>query len=164
MVAGKGTFSGTFSANNINALSHINVRDGAVSVYLGFSFPTSVQTAAFAVPAQEHTSIADISIPLAVWSQGPSTEFPATVRLYKNGSLLSAATIGLKGTVGFPQVVRFIDTNVVGTSYYQVELINRTFRYTVKVRGAKNETFQSWRNGSINLSLIGTITVGFRKR
>ena len=163
MVAGNGTFSGTFSADNINALSHINVRDGAVSVYLGFSFPSSVRTAAFAVPAQEHTSIADISIPIAVWSEGPSAGTPGTVRLYKNGSLLSSATIGLEAHVGFPQVVRFIDTNVVGTSYYQVELVNAAFRYRVRVGGGR-EAMYEWRSGYLSLDLIGTITVGFRKR
>lgn len=171
MVAGRGSFSGTFSAQNINAISHINVRDGAVSAYLGFSFPTSVRTAAFAVPHQKETAIADISIPISVMARGPSEKYPATVRLYKNGTLLESSSISLKlsdyfnkyssarSKIGFPQVVRFIDTEVVADSFYNVELINGSGTY--KEGNSKTGYTLS---GYVNLNLISTITVGFRKR
>jgi hypothetical protein len=164
MVAGNGTFSGTFSAQNINAISHVNVRDGAVSAYIGFNFPQGSTSAAFAVPGQVDASVADITIPLSVLSYGPSTNFPGYITLYKNGQLLQRASIGLATTIGFFQVARFIDSDVSGTSYYQVVLQGSTFTYYITRTSSKNGDSSVKREGSLSLGLIGAVTVGFRKR
>lgn len=44
-----GTFSGTFSSNNIDAVSSINVRDGAVSSYYHFHFDKGINDFSFTV-------------------------------------------------------------------------------------------------------------------
>ena len=167
MVAGKGTFSGIFSAQNVNAISHINVRDGAVSAHIGFGFPSGAKTAAFTVPANSETSVADIIIPLNVWAEGPPDGRAATASLYKNGVLLSTAYISLPlrrssgffpyiaPNAGFLQCIRFVDTELSGTSHYMVELTDTYFRWEIgstKIAGV------------ISLNLSGPITVGFRKR
>lgn len=166
MVAGTGTFSGTFSAQNINAISHVNVRDGAVSAHIGFNFPQGSTSAAFAVPGQLDASVADITIPISVVSDGPSATHPGFIELHKNGQLLQRASIGVEAPIGFFQVVRFIDSDVLGTSYYQVVLQGSTFTYYVKSTSVgKRETGGSQkRDGSLSLGLIGAVTVGFRKR
>jgi len=163
MVAGTGTFSGTFSAQNIDAISHVNVRDGAVSAHIGFNFPQGSTSAAFAVPGQLHASVADITIPISVLSDGPSEANPGFIELHKNGQLLQRASIGVRATVGFFQVARFIDSDVSGTSYYQVVLQGSSYLYyETKGVGKDREVFTRW--GSLSLGLIGAVTVGFRKR
>lgn len=188
MVAGKGTFSGTFSADNVNAISHINVRDGAVSAHLGFNFPSGSRTAAFAVPADKETSIADITIPLDVWGEGSYPGAAATVKLSKNGVLIATALISLplpqyadtiagNPFAGFSQGIRFIDPDVVGTSYYQIELADALFTWTqvsVGFTSYYNSFSKTWVTQSVTrytgvpggffVKLAGPITVGFRKR
>ena len=188
MVAGKGTFSGTFSADNVDAISHINVRDGAISAHIGFNFPSTVRTAAFAVPAQEETSVADITIPISVWGEGSSSGMAAQARLYKNGVLISTALISLplpdvydtlvdSPFAGMLQVLRFIDPEVSGTAFYQVELVDVTFNWFAISRGTAmyyDPFSKTWQTqyitryigipGGVFLKLSGAITVGFRKR
>jgi hypothetical protein len=151
MVAGQGTFSGAFSADNIDAVSHINVRDWAVSTYVGFSFPTNVSSIAFSVPAQEGTSVADISVPLSIWTTARSyagSEIPGWVTVSKNGSALSTSYISaFPRLAAFPQVVRFIDTELTGLSHYQVQIAGGQSRFS-----------------DLHVRFIGTVTVGFRKR
>lgn len=146
LVAGEGTFSGNFSAQNINAISHINIRDGAVSAHLGFSFPSSARSIAFAVPGVPEASVADISVPLSVWCYGFTTGFVnvGNISLYKNGQLLHSHGLALQRRAGIPQALRFIDPDVLGVSNYQVRIESNTqYGY---------------------ISFLGTVTVGFRKR
>lgn len=99
-----GTFSGTFSSNNIDAISNVNVRDGAVSAYYHFHFDKSISDFSFSVLKQPFTSIVDIVIPVMIeevgegdpnasWHGGATPVYhgymPTTVTVYKNGVLFS---------------------------------------------------------------------------
>ena len=104
MAGVNGTFSGTFSSNNIDAVSSVNVRDGAVSAYYHFHFDKSSSDFSFTILKQPFTSIVDIVIPVLIeevgegdpnarWL-GPLTPvregyIPTTVTIYKNGVLFS---------------------------------------------------------------------------
>ena len=99
-----GTFSGTFSSNNIDAVSSVNVRDGAVSSYYHFHFAKNSSDVSFTVLKQPFTSIVDIVIPVSIEESGegsPNAEWhfqdtpvhdgykPTIVTVYKNGALFS---------------------------------------------------------------------------
>lgn len=104
MAGVNGTFSGTFSSNNIDAVSSVNVRDGAVSAYYHFHFVKGSSDVSFTVLKQPFTSIVDIVIPVIIeevgegapnarWFGGgtpiQSGYVPTTVTVYKNGVLFS---------------------------------------------------------------------------
>lgn len=104
MAGVNGTFSGTFSSNNIDAVSNVNVRDGAVSAYYHFHFAKNRGDVSFTVLKQPFTSIVDIVIPVSIIELGegnPNGRWhgtgtpvyhgykPSTVTVYKNGVLFS---------------------------------------------------------------------------
>lgn len=104
MAGVNGTFSGTFDSNNIDAISSINVRDGAVSSYYHFHFAKNSSDVSFTVLKQPFTSIVDIVIPVMIeevgegnpngpWGgHGTPVRYgykPTTVTVYKNGVLFS---------------------------------------------------------------------------
>lgn len=104
MAGVNGTFSGTFSSNNIDAISNINVRDGAVSAYYHFHFDKSISDFSFTVLNQPFTSIVDIVVPVSIEEVGEGDPngrwlgrytpvangyIPTTVSVYKNGVLFS---------------------------------------------------------------------------
>lgn len=168
IVAAKGTFSGTFASDNVEAVREVNIRNGAVSAYYGFDFAAGAMDAEFAIPAQKDSNLVDIVCPISVRyygnSNGVTTQ--ATANIYKNGTLYRLEKIGLTGigttvrtkdgssfrpgTLYVLQVIRFIDNNPDSSANttYRIQLIN----------GA------STTSGQCTISMLGSIVAGVRKR
>lgn len=169
-----GTFSGSFDAANIDAIESINVRDGAVSAYYNFMFPDGSMKAVFKIPVQKYTQIADIIIPIRMSALGYTYPIHAAkIDLYKNGVLLSHAEIYFDGWTSkgggkaetvilhrleYLQVVRFVDFDVTDVASYEIIFTNSSI--------LKKSTPNSNNPASpvIMLSMLGPVTVGFRKR
>lgn len=160
MVAAKGTFSGTFAADNVEAVREINIRDGAVSAYYGFNFAEGSTSIQFAIPGQKFARVADIIVPMRVEAKG--TGAVGYVHLYKNGSLYRSEAVMLDtefarrdkggniyGYMPVMQVVRFIDFEVSADTTTSYQLVLQS---------------GSVYSGSITLVFLGAVTVGCRKR
>lgn len=170
-----GTFSGSFDAANIDAIESINVRDGAVSAYYNFMFPDGSMKAVFKIPVQKYTQIADIIIPIRMSALGYTYPIHAAkIDLYKNGVLLSHAEIYFDGWTSksggkaqnndtlhrleYLQVVRFVDFDVTDVASYEIIFTNSSI--LKKIRPSSNNPASP----VIMLSMLGPVTVGFRKR
>ena len=170
-----GTFSGSFDAANIDAIESINVRDGAVSAYYNFMFPDGSMKAVFKIPVQKYTQIADIIIPIRMSALGYTNPIHAAkIDLYKNGVLLSHAEVYFDGWTSkgggkaqnndilhrleYLQVVRFVDFDVTDVASYEIIFTNSSI--LKKIRPSSNNPASP----VIMLSMLGPVTVGFRKR
>lgn len=94
MVAGKGTFSGEFTADSLDAFESINIRDGAVSTSYGFQFGRTtgqpLLDVTFTIPAQTFAPLIEIIVP-ANYSIQQSGGTP-NYALYRNGALIGQST------------------------------------------------------------------------
>jgi hypothetical protein len=79
IAAATGTFSGTFRADNVNAVSAINIRDGSVSSYYTFN-PAQGKDVSFTVPAQSQNFQLRLHIPVEIF------HWPLYFRQYLGGS------------------------------------------------------------------------------
>lgn len=177
MMAGAGgTFSGTFSSTNVNAVENINIKDGAVNAFYGFSFPRDSETISFTVPHQPFARVVEILIPIEVFEYGESQGSGAEITVYKNGVLFKHETIapvigaeviilndytGYMETVDhyfawYLQTARIMDFEVTGAATYTITFSNWSGYYDLK-------KFLRI-NGEVTLTFQGQVTVGFRKR
>ncbi len=169
MVAASGTFSGTFSADNVEAVQEINIRNGAASSYYGFSFPGGSTDISFSIDPQPHTNIADVIVPCSIRIRGKTDlAHSGIMSLYKDGVLIGqervffdARIINSGGkapstvtvyTVCFTQVIRFIDMGVSSSQ-------PTTYRVVLNSLAADGNG-----HGYVILSVIGSVVVGVRKR
>ena len=138
MAGVNGTFSGTFSSNNIDAVSSVNVRDGAVSAYYHFHFDESISDFSFTILKQPFTSIVDIVIPVLLEEVGEGDPngpwhgtrtpvyhgyIPTTVTVYKNGDLFSHKEIH-PNTGSFYRYERYMDDWLRQGYYHFVNYIS----------------------------------------
>lgn len=172
MVAGKGEFSGQFDSNNIDAISHINVRDGAISANYGLNFPAGSKSCAFYVPYVSEATLVDITIPIKVscYQDGyPGKYFSdpgASIALSRNSQSLGSSRIRMDVGASFLQVIRFVDPDVSGETYYSLNLKDEyggkawiwTHNYEADPEGGY------WVAMKVSLSMLGPVTLSFRKR
>ena len=184
LVAATGTFSGTFSADVVDAVDTINIRDGAISAYYGFSFASGSQTASFSIPAQEYASIVDVVVPISIECWGEpwrGKTMNAYAEFYKNDALMARETISIPTNVfeqspgaefdrftsdymASPQVIRYIDLDVSTSApvTYRVNLINSS-NYDSSIGPGSVNLFED-AYVATRLTLLGKIVVGCRKR
>lgn len=166
MVAAKGTFSGTFASDNVEAVKEINIRDGAVSAYYGFNFTAGAKSVQFTIPAQKFARVADLVVPLKIEAKGVNAV--GYIRLYKNGVLYRTESVNINteyryvekgsdivGYIPVMQVVRFIDFEVSE---------NASTTYQVTVQDSPLMSTNGSTQGEIVMSFLGAVTVGCRKR
>ena len=65
--AATGSFSGKFSATNIDAVNNINIRDGAVSSYYSFSRNGATGKNTFTVPARTNNDLLRVHFPVKIY-------------------------------------------------------------------------------------------------
>lgn len=182
MMAGAGgTFSGTFSSVNVDAVQNVNIRDGAVNAFYGFIFPRGSTYISFTVPHQPFTRVMEIMLPIAVYEYGKSNGGGAVINVYKNGVLhkqaIIAPTVGATegtfwGEMGqaiptvteyfyawYLQTARIMDFDVTGAATYTITFSNWSGSYQV---GSVKRGYVV--KGEISLTFQGQVTVGFRKR
>lgn len=181
VVAAKGTFSGEFATDNIDAVGEVNIRGNAISTYYGFSFGSGAKVGGFTIPAQQFTSIADITVPITIESKGTGAVGKATLR--KNGSIIETLDIILNtsytpsrdvgmimvpasyGYFSMMYVLRFIDFNVSSSSNstYEVSLEDGlAIRYWTESKPIP--VVKSEETGRNTLRIHGSAVVGCRKR
>lgn len=188
MMAGVGgTFSGTFSSMNVDAVENVNIRDGAVNAFYGFNFPRGSGNISFTVPHQPFARVVEIMLPFEVYEYGKSDGRGAVITVYKNGVLFKQATIApvigapegkvQKGLGGKP-VDRYYVDGVIRYYYAWYLQTARIMDFDVTGAATYTITFTSWSgsyhvghwkrgydvNGEISLTFHGQVTVGFRKR
>lgn len=185
MVGASGTFSGTFSADVIDAVDAINIRDGAVSAYYGFSFAAGSREATFTIPAQPHAGVVDIIAPVSVHScgrAGKNNSNFAKASIYRDGVLVASDGLGLPtdsyathnedgswvlSCMASMMVVRYIDLNPKpGASTQYVVRVTPSANYIPSEHNYFASEITGWwfDDGFTNISLLGTIVVGCRKR
>lgn len=167
MMAGAGgTFSGTFSSVNVDAVQNVNIRDGAVNAFYGFNFPRGSTSITFTVPHQPFARVVEIMLPIEVYELGESNGRGATITVYKNGVQFKKLTIppvmGFDSQVNYTwylQTARIMDFDVSGQVTYRV-----TFS---SWKGTHYESGKGWTRtvyGETKITFQGQVTVGFRKR
>ena len=134
MVAMTGTFSGTFTADEVDVIENINIRNGAVSSYIQYSRKkepgeTEIEVLEWTIPAQPYGSVIDITIPTTVrLLAGSYTIFvPPTLTIYRNGVMVVQEKINyLSGDISLFASIRYLDFDVPrDTSVtYRVEITN----------------------------------------
>jgi len=184
MVAASGTFSGTFSADVIDAVDTINIRNGAVSAHYGFGFAKGSQTATFTIPAQPHASVVDVIVPIMIESWGDNQPVgQGFVEFYKNSGMIGRDSIfiptayhqhsglGAEGEYTYRtyymsalQCVRYLDLEVSPntSTTYMVRLINSS--NLSQLNPAPGDIWFWQRMSCVRLGLLGAIVVGCRKR
>ena len=176
MMAGAGgTFSGTFSSLNVDAVENINIKDGAVNAFYGFSFPRGSNSISFTVPHQPFARVVEITVPIEVYEYGKSQGSGAVIKVYKNGVLFKQETIApvigaeivtVNDYTGnyqyvdhyfawYLQTARIMDFEVTGAATYTITFSNWSGYYRVGTQHI---------NGEVRLTFQGQVTVGFRKR
>ena len=185
MAGARGTFSGTFSSVNVDAVQNVNIRDGAVNAFYGFNFPKGSTSISFTVPHQPFARVLEIMLPIEVYEYGRSNGSGAVITVYKNGVLFKQATIapvigGIEGKYWDPyfgsdgdyvrgveeyfyawylQTARIMDFGVTGAATYTITFSSWKGNFLVGTR--KNGYYVE---GEISLTFQGQVTVGFRKR
>ena len=166
MVAATGTFSGEFTADNVDAVQALNVRNGAVSAYYGFGGFGGAKDFSFSVPGQPFAQVADVIIPLSVLASGVGSY--ATVTLYRNGGPVASGLIFLDtqyqvvqygegaeetfmGSLHMLTACRFIDFDVPPSG---------TITYRIVIQDSDDGNWPC----EVTATCVGTATVGIRKR
>lgn len=134
MVAMTGTFSGTFTADQVDVIENINIRNGAVSSYIQYSRKkepgeTAIQHLEWTIPAQPFGSVIDITIPTTVRLLAGSyvTFVPPVVSVYRNGILVARHKVNyLSGDLSLFASIRYLDFDVPRDTAvtYRVEVQN----------------------------------------
>lgn len=181
MAAATGTFSGTFSATNVNAVDTINIRDGAVSAYYAFT-AVGQSDVTITVPAQGSDYVPTLIVPMKLWADPQWPAFPeyvhgtpcnVRIRLYRDGVLkVDMNPIGRFGYITWPyrngsfvltqlfayRTLKWVDPEADTTQQH-------TYRILVTVTTG---SYPDGNNGSVNKPGIGQILddilVEFRKR
>jgi hypothetical protein len=167
MVAATGTFSGEFTADNVDAVQALNVRNGAVSAYYGFGGFGGAKDFSFSIPGQPFAQVADVIIPLSVLSSGAGSY--AMVTLYRNGGPVASGQIFLDTVydrqsygegveevfIGYLHMLtacRFIDFDVPPSG---------TITYRIVIQDSDPNDNPDC---VVSATCVGTATVGIRKR
>ena len=133
-----GTFSGTFAAGNINAVSHINIRDGAVSSYYLFDMPNLPDGESFTIPAPLEQALLLITAPLSIY-----TALQSTLVLQRNGQT---------------------ETVIVTTDLpWSDDQCPYTFFYS-DIQEAGEEVTYTFTTDSLRIMFLGPAMVEYRKR
>lgn len=117
MVAMTGSFSGTFTADQVDVIESINIRNGAVSSYIQYSRKkepgeTQIEYLEWTIPAQPFGTVVDITIPTTVrLLAGSYTIFvPPVVTVYRNGQQIARHKVNhLSGDISLFASIRYID-------------------------------------------------------
>lgn len=130
MVGMTGTFTGKFKADEVDAVSAINIRNGSVSSYIQYSrkrdpaVESKIRNLEWSIPAQPYGSEIDITIPIVLDFDSGSFDTPnpmwITVTIWRNGIVVAQSRItdyvveAADREAGFAQMssIRFIDFDV----------------------------------------------------
>ena len=168
---GVGTFSGVFSADTVDAVDTINIRDGAVSTYYNFTAATDSAgflDTTFTLPAQPFTALYRISLGINcanyedVYDCDRSSEscyrdyHYSGIRFYRNGSVVTHIRELVDTKEVIPMTFSYFDVRPAGevTTYK----IDTTHEY---ITDSGEHRFGG--QGGV-LYPSGTVSVEFRKR
>lgn len=125
IVAASGTFSGIFSADNVEAISELNIKNGAVSTY--YYFDTGYGSEArFTLPKQQNVSVIDIVAPMQ-FNITAETGAQVILRLYKNDILINKMIFGIGASIDTIMAMRFMDFDVNSETYTKYLLRGRYY-------------------------------------
>lgn len=122
IVAASGTFSGVFAADNIEAVSELNIKNGAVSSYYYFETGNGWSEAEFTLPKQENVSVVDIVAPMRFYVSA-QRGITVVLQLYKNGILIAYETFSIPVIVDTIMAMRFFDFDVSSETYAKYKLV-----------------------------------------
>lgn len=91
IIGATGTFSGEVTADSVNAVREMNIRDGAVSTNIGLAYDTVgvIRTVVeFAIPGQPFAQAVNIVLPMACQMLGNNASGYVTISCYRNGTLI----------------------------------------------------------------------------
>lgn len=143
LVATDGTFSGKLKADSVEAVSALNIRDGAVSAYYGFS--ASGSALSFVVPAQNLVDVVEVSIPVSLSANGTAFSYSVRVTITKNGTVWRDQTFSQSNDYSVYSVL-------MGIKFFDFDGINSNVTYRVTL------------SGSYGAAFTGTAIVACRKR
>ena len=137
MVAGSGTFSGTFASDNVDALSEINIRDGAVSSHFVFGADGS-RDITFNIPDLGGTYMVEMQCLLqpnlqhdSHSDQGAGTD-PWSRYFYVDGVEEAGGVVSITSSV-LPIPVRWVG-QITGATAFRLLLPKRNYTYQVRVK------------------------------
>lgn len=123
-----GEFSGVFASDNIDAVNGINIRGGAVSSYMSFSFGIDSKDVSFTVPALGAPYLLDITLPLRVF-QGYGGVGTPSISYYKNGALVATEVVpaflpGSTDRFVYLTCIRIIDNYNGQATTYRIKVVD----------------------------------------
>lgn len=158
MVGMTGTFSGTFKADEVDIISHANIRNGAVTSYLQYSrkkLPdeTTIRELEWTVPAQPIESVIDITIPCTLRLNGGPPANPNVVVVMRNGVEIARSNVAVdRGQISLFYSIRYMDfTNPVG-----VACVYKVYIIPANTNGQESPWVRFW--------MKGKALTGIRKR
>lgn len=158
IIGATGTFSGEITADSVNAVREMNIRDGAVSTNLGMAYPSvgvlGRVNVDFVIPGQPFVQAVNIILPMACQMAGNNESGFVILRAYRNGVLIWEEQWSSFNLDGFTRTytfqwyanMRFLDLDVPpsGTSV--------SYRFEI-----------AWPT-AMQASFFGTAFVSMRKR
>ena len=181
MVAGTGSFSGTFASDNVDALSEINIRGGAVSSHLIFTPPVGSRDFTFTVPSFDSEYLVEIHTQLRPWFVGDDLKvtsvdsFSRTTELYFDGALHAREVAysnqyWYENSAGWiyqventiPMQFRFFTTQTAQRQY-RINLPAGSAKY-IGTRKVDGDTLQDPKYGTSGVEFFTPITVSVWKR
>lgn len=92
IIGATGTFSGEVTADSVNAVREMNIRDGAVSTNLGLAYPSvgleGRRNVEFSIPGQPFAQAVNIILPMACKMAGNNEFGWVILSAYRNGVLI----------------------------------------------------------------------------
>ena len=163
MVAGSGTFSGTFASDNVNAVQEINLKDGCVSSWYHFTVSDKTDFT-FVVPGSPWAMFHEIIIPAELCyitdpagHGGGNKRRVAAAEMYRDGELW------LSGETYSTFMDRQFDNSMCGWNYDFESAIEPSYVRTVALAEPDKDTIyrfksliqyssgrKSWRVGGEN--------------
>lgn len=139
IIGATGTFSGEVTADSVNAVREMNIRDGAVSTNMGLAYPTlglPRRTVEFTIPGQPFAQAVNIVMPIACQMPGNNEQGFVTLSVYRNGVLIWQENWSSFNLDGFTRTytfqwyanMRFLDLQVdpVSSVGYRFEITQPT--------------------------------------
>lgn len=126
IVAASGTFSGVFSADNVEAISELNIKNGAVSAYYYFDTGAGYSEAEFTLPKQQNVSVVDIVAPMR-FNVSAESGSQVVISLWKNGVMVNEQIFSIAASIDTIMAMRYLDFDVSSETYAKYLLKGRYY-------------------------------------
>lgn len=152
LVAATGTFSGTLKADTVNAVRELNIRDGSVSTYYGFTPSASAKQVTFTIPGQPYAQAIEVTIPFSLEATATHFTYKLGITITKNGAPFKNFT--------YTQNCQYsLYSLLSGLKFFDFDDIEESTTYVVSIKDSSNSGSEYYQS-----KIAGTIIVACRNK